>query len=215
VGFGRAFLAAAACAGFVDWWAVASDRRDLERWAKPLTMVLLIGFAATAGDLDATPRAFLVGGAVLGLVGDVALMNDDGRGFMIGLGSFAAGHVAYVVAALSIGFDLGWSVPALLFLPLLFGFRFTTHTVPGARRAGGWVLAGAVVFYACVISAMIVTAWGTAAWVAGVGAMLFALSDWVLGHRRFAGPIPGGRLAVMVPYHVGQALLIAGLATAP
>ena len=45
------------------------------------------------------------------------------------------------------------------------------------------------------------------------GAMLFALSDWVLGHQRFAGPLPGGRLAVMIPYHVGQALLLAGLAT--
>jgi hypothetical protein len=35
----------------------------------------------------------------------------------------------------------------------------------------------------------------------------------VLGHRRFVGPLPGGRLAIMVPYHVGQALLIVGLTT--
>ena len=39
-----------------------------------------------------------------------------------------------------------------------------------------------------------------------------AFSDWVLGHRRFVGPLPGGGLAVIVPYHVGQALLIVGLA---
>ena len=44
--------------------------------------------------------------------------------------------------------------------------------------------------------------------------MLLAASDWVIGHRRFAGPFPGGPLAIMVPYHVGQALLIVGLATA-
>jgi hypothetical protein len=44
--------------------------------------------------------------------------------------------------------------------------------------------------------------------------MCFAASDWVLGHQRFVGPLPGGRLSVMVPYHVGQALLIVGLATA-
>lgn len=207
-------MGAAVFVALVDWWAVQRGRRDVERWAKPLTMALLIGVAATAGDVDGTARGFLVAGAVLGLVGDVALMTDDERSFMVGLGSFAAGHLAYVVAALSIGFDLAWSVPALVFLPPLFGFRFTTRTVPGARRAGGAVLAGAVVFYACVIGAMVVTAWGTAAWVAGVGAMLFAISDWVLGHQRFAGPLPGGRLAVMVPYHVGQALLIAGLATA-
>ena len=214
VGFGWVFMAAAACIALVDWWAVQRDRRDVERWAKPLTMVLLVGVAAAAGDLDPAARGFLVAGAVLGLVGDVALLNHDERSFMVGLGSFAAGHLAYVVAALSIGFDVTSAVPAIVFLPLLFGFRFLSRTVPGARRAGGVVLAGAVVFYACVIAAMVVTAWGTAAWVAGVGAMLFALSDWVLGHQRFAGPLPGGRLSVMVPYHVGQALLVAGLATA-
>ena len=50
--------------------------------------------------------------------------------------------------------------------------------------------------------------------IAGLGAMAFAASDWVLGHERFVGPLPGGRLSVIVPYHVGQALLIVGLATA-
>jgi uncharacterized membrane protein YhhN len=99
-------------------------------------------------------------------------------------------------------------------MAVLLGFRFLTRIVPGARAIGGAVLAGSVLFYACVISAMVVTAWGTGAWVAGVGAMAFASSDWVLGHQRFVGPLPGGRLSVMVPYHVGQALLIVGLATA-
>lgn len=47
-----------------------------------------------------------------------------------------------------------------------------------------------------------------------LGACLFAVSGWVLGHRRFVGPLPGGRVAVHVPYHVGQALLIVALATA-
>ena len=75
------------------------------------------------------------------------------------------------------------------------------------------MLAAAVVFYACVITAMVVTAWGTSTVLAGVGAMAFAASDWVLGHERFVGPLPGGRMSVIVPYHVGQALLIVGLAT--
>jgi len=44
--------------------------------------------------------------------------------------------------------------------------------------------------------------------------MLFAVSDWLLGYQRFVRPLPAGRLAVIVPYHVGQALLILGLATA-
>ena len=37
------------------------------------------------------------------------------------------------------------------------------------------MLAGAVVFYACVITAMVITAWGTTAVLAGLGAVAFAI----------------------------------------
>ena len=209
-----AFLIAAAVAALVDWWAVARDRRAVELWAKPLTMALLVGVAASAGDPDGDVRAWLVAGAVLGLVGDVALLGDGEAAFMVGLGAFALGHLAYAIAAVHVGFDAAWALVGAAFMAVVLGFRFATRTVPGARRRGGRVLASAVVFYACVIAAMVVTAWGTTAVLAGIGAMAFAASDWVLGHERFVGPLPGGRMSVIVPYHVGQALLIMGLATA-
>src|SRR4249919_3703993 len=88
-------LVAAAVAAVVDWWAVATERRSVEVWAKPLTMALLVGVAATAGDPDGAVRACLGVGAVLGLVGDIALMGDGETEFMVGLGSFAVGHLAY------------------------------------------------------------------------------------------------------------------------
>lgn len=207
-------LIAAAVAALADWWAVATGRRRVEHVAKPLTMALLVGVAATAGDPGGDVRAWLVVGAVLGLAGDIALMGDGEIQFMVGLGAFAFGHLGYAVAAVLIGFDPAWALIGAAFMVVLLSVRFATRTVPGARRVGGRVLAGAVVFYACVITAMVVTAWGTTAALAGVGAMAFALSDWVLGHSRFVGPLPGGRLSVMVPYHVGQALLIVGLARA-
>lgn len=209
-----AFLVAAAIAALVDWWAIASGHRRVECAAKPLTMALLVGVAATAGEPPGDVRAWLVAGASLGLVGDIALLGDGEFEFMVGLGAFALGHLAYAGAALLVGFDLGWALIGAAFMVALLSFRFAGRTVPGARRMGGNVLAGAVVFYACVITAMVVTAWGTATALAGVGAMAFAVSDWVLGHERFVGPIPGGRMSVIVPYHVGQALLIVGLARA-
>ncbi|MEZ5297927.1 MAG: lysoplasmalogenase family protein [Ilumatobacteraceae bacterium] len=85
-------------------------------------------------------------------------------------------------------------MPGVIFIAGLLGYRFATRTLPGAVEHGGRVLGGAVVFYAAVISAMVVTAWATGIVLAAVGAMLFAVSDWVLGHRRFVGPLPGGRL---------------------
>lgn len=203
-----------ALVALVDWWAVAAGRKRVEIWAKPLTMVPLILIAAVAGELDGTARTMLVAGAVLGLAGDVLLIDPDERRFMLGLGAFAVGHLAYAGAAILVGFDAVLLLPAAAFLAVLLGWRFATRIVPGARRTGGGVLAGAVVFYACVIATMVATAWTTGAWLAAVGAMLFAASDWVLGHQRFVAPLPVGRLGVMVPYHVGQALLIVGLATA-
>jgi uncharacterized membrane protein YhhN len=209
-----ALLIAVALAAGVDWWAVARGRRPVELWAKPLTMALLVGVAATVGDPAGDVRVWLVAGAVLGLVGDIALLGEGEAAFMAGLTAFAAGHLSYAVAAVRVGFDPEWALVGAAFMVVVLLFRFATRIVPGAWRHGGPVLAGAVMFYACVITAMVVTAWGTKSAVAGIGAMAFTASDWMLGHDRFVGPVPGGRLSVMVPYHVGQALLIVGLARA-
>ncbi len=207
-------LAAAAAVALVDWWAVGTGHRRVERVAKPATMALLVAVAAVAGDLDGAARAALVVGAAMGLVGDVALLGEGESAFMAGLGAFAVGHLSYAVAAVLIDVDPIWAVPGLVFIGALLGFRFVGRTLPGARRHGGPLLAGAVVVYAVVISAMVVSAWATGCWLAALGAMLFAVSDWVLGYQRFVGPLPGRRLSVMIPYHVGQAMLIVGLATA-
>jgi uncharacterized membrane protein YhhN len=207
-------LVGAALAAAVDWWAVRTGRRSVEIVAKPVTMALLVGVAATAGDPSSDVRAWLVIGAALGLVGDIALLSDAAAPFMIGLAAFALGHLAYTLAALLIGFDLAWAVPGIVFMLVLLAARFVSRIIPGARATGGTVLAGAVLVYACVITAMVVTAWGTESVLAGVGALAFAVSDWVLGYQRFVGPLPVGRLGVIVPYHVGQAMLIVGLASA-
>ena len=198
----------------VDWWAVATGRVGVERVAKPATMAALIAVIVMIPDVPSDIRPWLLAGAVFGLIGDLALLDDGEASFMVGLGSFAIGHLMYVAAALNVGFAVGRAVPGVLFVAALLGYRFVSRTLPGALAAGGRVLGGAVVFYAAVISAMVVTASATPSSVGAAGAMLFAVSDWVLGHRRFVGALPGGRLVVMVPYHVGQALLVVGLATA-
>jgi len=207
-------LVAALVVAAGDWWSVHRERRDVERVAKPLTMLLLVGVAVTWGDLDAGARGWLVAGAGLGVVGDVALLREGDRAFMSGLVAFALGHLAYVVAALRIDFAVGSATVGLVASIALVSYRFVPRAVRGAAATGGSVLAVAVVGYAVVIGAMTTTAWGTGSLLAGVGAVAFAGSDWVLGHHRFIGPFPGGRLAVMVPYHVGQALLVIGLARA-
>jgi uncharacterized membrane protein YhhN len=203
-----------AVAAAIDWWAVASGNRRLEVVAKPAVAALLVALAATAGDADAGVRAALVVAAVCGLAGDVALLGRSELAFLAGLGSFAVGHLAYAAAATAGGLSWPRMLLAVPFLAALLGHRFVKETVPGARRAGGAGLAGAVIAYAVVISVMVLTATGSGSWLAACGAALFAISDWVLGHDRFARPRRHARIVVIVTYHVGQTLLILGLAGA-
>ena len=43
------------------------------------------------------------------------------------------------------------------------------------------------------------------------GATVFVASDAILSVNRFVRPVPHARLVLMVTYHVGQALIVAGV----
>jgi uncharacterized membrane protein YhhN len=177
---------------------------------KPLAMAMLVLVAAVAGPDPAGVRWLVVVAAVFGVLGDAALLGSGTKWFIRGLVAFAIGHSFYVAAALVVGVEATawWGV---VFVSLLFAWRFLPTVVPAARASGGKAMMGAVLFYASIIAAMVITATGTGRWLAAGGAALFAISDWVLGQRQFVGPDTFHRLSVMVPYHVGQAMLIVGL----
>ena len=65
-----------------------------------------------------------------------------------------------------------------------------------------------------VIGAMLVTAWLTGEPLVAAGATVFVASDAVLSVNRFLRPLPHARLAIMVTYHVGQALIVLGVLAA-
>lgn len=197
-----------------NWWALVTHRPQVERLAKPGATALLVVVAATAGSPEPVVRVALVVAVLFGLLGDIALLGDSETRFMAGLGAFAVGHAAYVVAALGVGWSWPHALIAVPFMAVLLGWRFLPETAPGARRAGGSVLYVAVLGYAVIISAMVLTAAGSRSALATVGAMAFAASDWTLGYDRFVRPVRHRDLLVMVPYHVGQALLVVGLAIA-
>jgi alkenylglycerophosphocholine/alkenylglycerophosphoethanolamine hydrolase len=173
-------------------------------------MVMLVGVAAVAGPDVSGARWLVVVAAVFGVLGDAALLGSGTKWFIRGLLAFAIGHSFYVAAALvvGVGANAWWGAA---FVSLLFAWRFLPRVVPAARKSGGTAMMVAVLFYATIIAAMVITATGTGRWLAAGGAALFALSDWVLGQRQFVGAHTFHRLSVMVPYHVGQTMLIAGL----
>jgi uncharacterized membrane protein YhhN len=206
-------IAWAVVAGFavLDWYAVWRASASLERLAKPATMLALIATAIGMGAWDSTAGRWLLAALALSLAGDVALLGDSGPRFLAGLGAFLFGHVAFVAAFLAKGLDQPrWSVVAVLVLGALSA-TVARRVLPAARREGGWQLAGPVAAYVVVLSAMLVTAWMTGIALVALGATVFAVSDSVLALDRFTGRRSWAPLAVMVTYHVAQALIVLGL----
>lgn len=207
-----AFAAATALFALGDWWAVATERASVRHVTKPAALAALIGVAVTL-DPTVSPaiRTAMVVGLVCSLAGDVFLMLPE-KWFVAGLGSFLLGHIAYVVAmqwapTSVVGTLVGLAVVALGVG--LVGQRVVRGVAAGENRS----LVGPVIAYLTVISAMVVSAFGTEAPWAIVGASLFYVSDATLAWNRFLVPLRWGPLAVMVTYHLGQIGLVAWLVT--
>lgn len=196
-----------------DWYAVARSDRRTESWAKPATLVALIGAAVALGATDTSAGRWLLGGLVLGLAGDVFLLEKSDTRFRLGLAAFLVGHLAFVVAFWRLGVDpAGWS---WWWGPVMFACLIATRRVlPGAMRHGGRPLALPVAVYTVVIGAMVIVAFDTGEPLIALGAAVFACSDSILAVDRFVRPRPWAPVAVMVTYHLGQALIVAGLLAA-
>lgn len=211
-----ALLVLTALIAVVDWVAVDRGRHDVERIAKPLTLVALIAVALSADLGDA--KVWVIAALVFGLAGDIALMyaKDDesadepvDAAFLAGLGSFLAGHVCYIVAFTRYGLD-GWQLLAGVLVVGGIAALALPAVIRGANRQGGQQLAGAVGIYAGALGAMAVLGVGTGT-LAAAGGVLFLASDSILARERFVAPFPRGPLAVIVTYHLAQALIVVGM----
>jgi len=199
-----------AAAALLDWYAVAREDRSLERIAKPATLLSLIVAALVLGALDADGGGWLLVALVLGLVGDVFLLGKSDARFRGGLAAFLVGHVAYVLCFADSGLPRpGWSWLGLL--AVAGAFVVTRQVVPATYRHGGAAMAVPVAVYTVVIAVMLISAWWTGIPLVAAGATIFVCSDSVLAVHRFVRPLPRADLIVMITYHLGQALIVAGL----
>lgn len=203
-------LAALAAAFAVGDWVLVQTGRGPQRWVtKPLSMVFLIGVAASLEPIDDTIRTWMVVGLVLSLIGDVCLQAPE-RFFVFGLASFLLGHLAYIVAMQTGRESWAWTAVGLALVAVAIAVvgRAVVSAVKGGDHPE---MAGPVIAYLVVISAMVVSAFGTTATWAIIGACLFYASDATLAWNRFVTPLTYGPLAVMVTYHAAQFSLVAWL----
>jgi uncharacterized membrane protein YhhN len=197
-----------AVAAVGDWVAVGTGRRGLEYVCKPAALAALVGVALTLDPADGTVRAWFVAALVASLAGDVLLMLPSDR-FVAGLAAFLVAHLAYVGGLLAAGVSAGRLVVGVVAVAVVVG-AIGGSLLRGVRRNAPemTVPVGA---YMVVISAMVVCAVGTGDAVAIAGAALFDASDALIGLTRFVRPAPWGPVAIMVTYHLGQALLALSL----
>jgi uncharacterized membrane protein YhhN len=193
----------------LDWLAVLTQRKPLEYVCKPLTLALLTGVALALQPAYAQRRTAFVVALLLSLLGDVFLMLPRDL-FAFGLGSFLLGHIAYVVGLLVGPFNgaaLGAATAGVAATSPVIG----NPVARGVLAQGHRELLAPVIAYMTVLSAMFACALATLNPLAGLGAGLFFCSDAVLAWNRFVRPLAWGPLAVIVTYHLGQALLVLSL----
>jgi alkenylglycerophosphocholine hydrolase len=214
IALGLAAAVSAACAIAADW----QERRPPAFFVlKPLTTLLIIGVAASlvGAASAATPYAQAVLVALaFSLLGDVFLMFGDGarasdRAFIAGLVSFLLAHLAFVFA-----FAQGLRAPELPAWLAVIVFYAGGLLVVLLPRAGALKLP--VLVYCLVLAAMVFAAAArhasfhdAASLRAVCGALLFLVSDSLLGWRRFVGRYRHAQALILSTYW-GAIGLIAG-----
>ncbi|MER5778405.1 lysoplasmalogenase [Streptomyces sp. NPDC002039] len=190
-------LAGFVVAAAVDLGSLLADWHLGHVIAKPLLMPLLVAHVIALG----APR-LLVAALLFGWGGDLALLFDADAAFLVGMGSFALGHVCYLV---------------------LFGRRATNPLLGGAYAlalvatvALLWSdlpadLRVPVAGYSLLLTAMAYrsSALGVRA---GIGGALFLLSDTLIATGVAEWPqLPRPDFWIMATYLAAQYLLATGV----
>ena len=178
----------------------------LKATAKPLASAGFLGLAITAGALDSAYGRWVLAALAFSWLGDVFLLSRAERTFLLGLGAFLLGHVAYGLAFAVHGQDLTSSAAALAVLTVaaIVVLRWLEPHLPPAMRRP-------VTAYIAVITAMVALAAG--AFAAGghpslpIGAIAFYLSDLAVARDRFVAPGFANRAWGLPLYYFAQLCL--------
>ncbi|MGW3330129.1 lysoplasmalogenase [Streptomyces rubiginosohelvolus] len=203
--FARPVLVAFLLVAAADLAGLLAGAETVHLVAKPLLMPLLAGYAALRG----APR-LLVAALLFGCGGDVFLLADNDLAFLVGMGSFAVGHVCYLTlfgwgegrgrAPAPLVTGAGYAVVLVVFLVLIWPDLPADLRIP---------LTG----YSLLLTAM---AWraGVFGPYAAVGGALFLLSDALIATGIAEWPqAPAPDFWVMLTYIAAQALLTLGVLT--
>jgi uncharacterized membrane protein YhhN len=191
---------------------------------KPLLMPTLVASLVTDRAARRSPlRTSTVVAQLAGWGGDLALLRHGTKPFVVGAGSFAVGHAAYITGFRRHGRRRAELVQSTSARTVAAAWLTSGPVLAVAAGRKERALGPAVLGYATILAAMAATATGLRSdvppaarrsTVAGAG--LFLVSDTMLGVRKFVLRTETPRLefAVMATYTAGQYLLARGAARA-
>jgi uncharacterized membrane protein YhhN len=174
---------------------------------KPLTLVAILAMAFFSRPDGAGAYKWLViAGLLFSLIGDTLLI-DEARYFVYGLGAFLVAHVLYVPAF--------WVAAGGRFDPLcLVAYAVGISGFLVLRKGVPRELYYPVIAYNLVISTMLAAAINL--WLVGqtersslaiAGAVLFAISDTILGINKFRYRFFAAHILILSTYFVSQWLI--------
>jgi uncharacterized membrane protein YhhN len=153
-------------------------------------------------------RRLLTAALALSSLGDI-LLDMQGK-FVFGLGSFLLAHICYVQLFFSQrkkGQKMGLARTLIAVALLPYSIGFSIYLMPGLGDMGFPVMMYIGVITAMVFSALV---WRTPKdWVL-IGAILFLISDSVLGASKFRDPVPFRGWIVWSTYYGAQYLIARG-----
>ncbi len=211
------FIVAIAFA-FLDWASTWKGWKIRLYVSKPATLLFLIVWTWQVTHWQGGMLWFGLA-LIFSLLGDIALMLNP-RYFMVGLSAFLIAHLNFLV-----GFNQ--QPPPLtigsLLIALLVGIsaaRVLKTLRPGVMKVPrGKRFLTAVLFYGVTLALMVLSALITtfrADWqlshalLVSVGAILFYISDTLLGYDRFVKKVNHGQSYVHLTYHLGQIGIVTG-----
>ncbi|WP_339487614.1 lysoplasmalogenase [Pseudomonas sp. EL_65y_Pfl2_R95] len=197
------WLILALCGAALFIYARFADLALLSLLSKGIPVIALLLWLrqAPAGTYSRWIRI----GLLCSLAGDI-LLDWPGDLFVFGLGAFLLAHLAYLRAYLSDCKRPAWA--ALIIAVIVGGGMFSI-----LASAGLGPLLIPVMCYATAIGAMLWRALArvnlpginpNGAWLAAIGAILFVLSDSLIGIERFVTPFSAAPYAIIVTYWLGQ-----------
>ena len=202
-----------------NWIAIWRGNLRAYYITKPLVLLGLILYFLLQGSLSSVRLPFLLG-LFFSLIGDILLIPRGTRWFIAGMGAFSLAQLFYIW-----GFNINLpSTPVLVIgIVALFAGVLVLHLavdrfaaaseikkslLPFLKGYGGLVLAMAISAVLCLAR----PGWSDLAGVlAGIGGILFFVSDAMIGLDKLDRRLPKYKFWIILSYHLGQFLIVAAV----